>query len=413
MVADQIRELINQNELDKAIEILIQADNQEEILEMISWEGYLESACGNIKRSFEIFNKILYICEKLKNDPFFALCSTNIGFSYILKGELDLGFDYINRAFSMAENFDNSQIIGVIYNHLGVYYHLREDADKGLFYLEKAISLKDDILETLLAWLYYNAAKIYRMKNNIDKTVDYFKRSLNFFISSPNELGDEKSFGIACNLIRLIILNLDLGEIDKAKEYLSKFDILEDSNNKMVQVRKDLGTALILKMNPRAMYKFEAQKILSNIVNQEVVDNEFTIIAMVNLCDLLLDELQTYNQEEVFLELESLLNQLYTVSQDYKSHFFLVESLILKSKFALVKGKISEADELLKKANFFAREKNLNDSLARITEEQSNLSNSLKLWENLTRSGANISEKLKEIEIKEYMKHALNAVRQL
>jgi Tfp pilus assembly protein PilF len=412
MGIDQIRELIKQNKLDKAVEILIQVDNQGEILNTITWEAYFESARGNIKNSLEDFKKTLYISEKLKNDPFYALSSTNMGFAYILAGELDLAFDYIKRALSLIGNFDNPLITGVIYNHLGVYYHLREESDQGLIYLEKGISLKDDISEPLLAWLYYNAAKVYLMKKNVDKAVDYFNRSLNFFVNSTDDLVDEKSFGIACNLIRLIMLNLDLNDYKKAENYLDKFEILGDLNNRMVQVRKDLGTALILKTRSRAMYKFEAQKILSNIVNQEVLDHEMTIIAMVHLCELLIDELQTYNQEEVLLELESLLNQLYIISQDYKSYFFLIESLILKSKFALVRGKISEADELLKKANIFAEEKNLNDSLTRITEEQKHLSSSLKLWENLTLSGADISDKLKEIEIKEYMKHALNAVRQ-
>jgi hypothetical protein len=266
--------------------------------------------------------------------------------------------------------------------------------------------------DRILAWLHYNAAKSYAMKNYIDKAVVYFNESLDFFINNITELEDEAKFGIASNLFRLIILNLNLDDITKANEFLDKFDIIRDSNNKMVQIRKNLGTALILKNNPRAMYKFEAQKTLSNIINQGVVDHELTIISMVNLCDLLIDELQTYNQEEVFLELENLLNQLYTVSQDYKSYFFLIEALILKSKFALVKGKISEADELLNKASFIACEKNFNDSIERITEEQHNLSNSIKKWEHLSRSGIDISERLKEIEIKEYLKHALNAVRQ-
>jgi hypothetical protein len=43
-----------------------------------------------------------------------------------------------------------------------------------------------------------------------------------------------------------------------------------------------------------------------------------TIIAMLNLCDLLLDEWQTYNQEEVLKELMELLDKLYLVGYEYK-----------------------------------------------------------------------------------------------
>ena len=187
--------------------------------------------------------------------------------------------------------------------------------------------------------------------------------------------------------------------------------IIKDKNIPTVQLRIDLAQALILKSNPRAIQKFEAQKILQKIVNQEVIDHEFTIIAMVNLCELLLDELHTYHQGEVLLELENLLNRLYRVSQDYKSYFFLIESLILKSKLALLQDNISESDDLLRKAELLATERNNEELIEHIHLEQEELRINLKKWEVISHSDFDLKKRMDELDIREYIKRALLTLR--
>jgi hypothetical protein len=106
--------------------------------------------------------------------------------------------------------------------------------------------------------------------------------------------------------------------LNEARNLLLIFDQLNIEENKQIKLRRDLANALILKKQSRVMFKVDAQRILAKIVNDKVIDHEMTIIAMLNLCDLLLDEWQTYNQEEVLKELMELLDKLYLVGYEYK-----------------------------------------------------------------------------------------------
>ncbi|MHA1983641.1 MAG: hypothetical protein ACW967_04735 [Candidatus Hodarchaeales archaeon] len=106
--------------------------------------------------------------------------------------------------------------------------------------------------------------------------------------------------------------------MNEARNLLLIFDQLNIEENKQIKLRRDLANALILKKQSRVMFKVDAQRILAKIVNDKVIDHEMTIIAMLNLCDLLLDEWQTYNQEEVLKELMELLDKLYLVGYEYK-----------------------------------------------------------------------------------------------
>lgn len=255
----------------------------------------------------------------------------------------------------------------------------------------------------MVAWALYNIAKVYKDKNERERALVYYKRCLPLFQDFQND------YGIALTLFRLVEISIESKSLDQAERYLEEFDTL-DTSNKQVNLRKRLITALILKNSPRASQKVEAQTILQEIIDGEIIDHEFTILAMLNLCEILSEELKLSGEHDVLTEISSFLDQLYRTAQDYQSYTLIVEVLILKSRISLISGNVEEADKLLDQALIFSEEKGLKQLEMKIQKENLALKKELNRWKELTRNNVSLSERFEQSELKDYIKEAMEVV---
>ena len=76
--------------------------------------------------------------------------------------------------------------------------------------------------------------------------------------------------------------------------------------------------------------KAKALSTLEEIASDIVVDVHLHKYAIINLCELLLDEFRLYHQQDVLLEIEKYLEILYNITEKQKIPPLLIEVLIFQ-----------------------------------------------------------------------------------
>ena len=107
----------------------------------------------------------------------------------------------------------------------------------------------------------------------------------------------------------------NLEKANNCLEKISKF-LQELPSGKGVDTSKGvnliyrLSKALIFKKSKRRIKKAQSQELLTNIANEDIIIHEYTVVAMQNLCELLIDEMREEFEEEIFREILQLINKL-------------------------------------------------------------------------------------------------------
>ncbi|NIU80716.1 hypothetical protein GWN63_00475, partial [Candidatus Bathyarchaeota archaeon] len=77
-------------------------------------------------------------------------------------------------------------------------------------------------------------------------------------------------------------------------------ELNENTDNRVIDQSYRVAKAIRLRASKGVREKLEAQRILAEIVQEEVVQHTLTVTAMVHLCDLLLFELKMTGDEDLF-----------------------------------------------------------------------------------------------------------------
>ena len=128
--------------------------------------------------------------------------------------------------------------------------------------------------------------RIYAERDDFEKALKHLEKSLTIYEEVDNKLK------VSSALFSLILVGLDRMP-EQTAAYFQRLQQLKDQEaNKLVNQRYRVAEALVLKTSIRLRDKLIATELLKQIVAEEVVDHELTIIALLNLCDLLLNELR-------------------------------------------------------------------------------------------------------------------------
>ncbi|MHA2366460.1 MAG: tetratricopeptide repeat protein, partial [Candidatus Hodarchaeales archaeon] len=312
-------------------------------------------------RALEFHQKALEIKKTFGHKQGQALSYNNIGNIFHQKGELDQALDYYYRSYNIQKEFGNNQEIAGSCHNIGLIYHQKEDFGSSFEYLEKSLTLfKEEI------------------GNNLHISESLFE------------------------LIRILLANHKKTE---AENYLTQLEkCTTESENKIINQRFRLAQALFLKHGTRARQKMEAEQILQNIVDEDIVEYSITITAMQQLCEVLLEELKLYGEKEVLDETKILISKLYGIGKVQNSYLLIVESLILQAKIALLEGNIEKAKTILTQASLTAEEKQLISLHNKVKNEQKILESQLDQWKELIDRNASMFERITQAQLKQYIK---------
>ncbi|MFX0151960.1 MAG: tetratricopeptide repeat protein, partial [Candidatus Hodarchaeota archaeon] len=350
----------------------------------------------------------LAIREDIGNLQDIAGSLNNLGIIYRTKGELTKALEYFKRGLTLNIEIGNPYYIALSLNNIGDAYRAKGELEKALEYLQQSLALKEDIgnLQDIATTL-DNIGIIYRVKGELDKALDCFKRSLALEEVIGNDIWSSYT------LFYLILIALDQQDQTRAQAYLNQIQELHARTpNKKIHLRSQLAEALVLKRSKRMRDKVQAQVLLNQIVNEEDIWFEWTELAMINYCDLLLYEVKSFGDPEVWTEAKTLIQQFSTKAQDQQMSPMIVEILLLQAKFATIEGELQQALNYYDQAKLTATEKNFDLLVQKIADERRTFEVEFDKWQELNERNASLQERLKMAQIEDYIQDVLKIVSQ-
>jgi tetratricopeptide (TPR) repeat protein len=382
----------------KQSEVLLKEIKMEDPVDKTRREGTLAYCKGFVyfymsepNLSLKNLELSLKLRKKIDDKDKIARSLVMIGFYYCyLEGNLEKSMTYSKRCQMMSNDITDKTIIGYNSINLGTIYILTGELNKSMDEHKKALKIFEEFnnIQGIGSCL-NNIGEIYRNQGKYDKAFKYYKRALYL----TEKIGNP--WIVSTQLGNLCLIALEKGDINLADKYLYRMQQLSDSSDsKRIRVMYHLTKALILKTSSRAHNRAEAEKILREIVNEDMVDFELTTEALINLSDLLLVELRITSELELIEEIQSFITQLLDISESQNSYFFLAETVLLQAKLSLLTFDTVKAQRFLTQAQKIAERFKLNQLTDKIGQEREDLRKELNLWKNLKDSGAPIADRL-------------------
>ncbi|MHA1552070.1 MAG: tetratricopeptide repeat protein [Candidatus Heimdallarchaeaceae archaeon] len=353
-------------------------------------KGVIHHTEGNLNEAESHYRKSLSLWEQIGNKQEISSVLNNLGVLNRTKGELHKALGYYQKSLFLYKEFGNIDDIATSLNNIGNIFRYQGELDEALQYYKQSLDSWEEIGNSQFVSLaFYNIGEVYQQKGKLDTAIRYFKQSL----SLREKIGNKQD--IAMTLFYLISASLDSKNTKSAQRYLDRLRFIESSeNNSFIKQLRKIAEASLLKTSPRMKHRVEAQELLQKVLEEEIVDHSLTVIALIGLSELLLDELKISGDQEVFTLLQAMVSSLFDIAQHQDSHNLLVKTYWLQSQMALIDLDLEKARELLNKAQEIAERKGLRKLAISISSDHDSLLNQLSEWENLINKKAGLKERL-------------------
>ncbi|WP_455673349.1 hypothetical protein [Phocaeicola sp.] len=204
-----------------AIETTLEAlEVLEEYPEDVQYRRLIYSALGLWYGKTELYHKAL---EELNHSLRYiftpkdsSIAYANIGFVYLMRGQKDSAINFQQRALDYALIAEDSDLIITSWYDMSVFYDHFEEIDSAMVYAKKVIQNVSSSSEDYGNYCYH-LGDLYLDYNEYDSARYYLNKSI--------ELQGEKSI----SYYPLASLEADLGNFEKAYQYLDNYVLMIDS----------------------------------------------------------------------------------------------------------------------------------------------------------------------------------------
>lgn len=318
---------------------------------------------ANIKESMPYYKRSLILCEELNLKSIKAGLFIAFNAICLISGKIGQALRYINKSLEISNEINHKPLIALALNNLGGQYHEMGDLDGAMKTWEHCLEISEEI------------------------GFKYIKASvLDFIIKGAIEKGDSK----------------------KAKDYLK---ILEevDKKDKTIQVHQMylLSKALILKLSLRVHDRAESEDILKEIIKDKDGLLEIRINALLNLCDLLLKELQITGYVEILDELQIYIDELLDIAEKLQSYLYMAETYLLRARVSLLTFNLKDSKRYFTQAQQIAKQWGLTQLSLKISKEKEEFLRQMKKWENFKEKNAPLSERLELVQFDQQIERML------
>jgi tetratricopeptide (TPR) repeat protein len=380
---------------------------------------------GNHSEALESALECLKLQEKLGGASEMAYTLQILADTYLGNRNYELAIEYASRSLALFEEIGDQRGISADMAILGNIHRFKGNLNQAIKYFKQALSFKTST-NRLKAESLQILASIYQTRGEIDRALKYYKRGValaekeNFydlFVSSQLGIGTtyilkgeykiaieylnlnlslieklKNERGITNSLIFLGLAYIQLNaleEVQKILDRLKKSEIYDFAANPY-QILK----AVFLIKKGGSINRGEAYTLLKQASNN-AFNPLLKSIALVFLCDFYLEELKIFGDTEVVKEINPLIRELYTISEEQRLYGNLAEAKLLEAKVALIQLDFEEAQRLLTQAQRVAEMYGINFIAQRISEEHDNYLKKLSEWKSLKEKKAPVSERLK------------------
>ncbi|MHA1522316.1 MAG: tetratricopeptide repeat protein [Promethearchaeota archaeon] len=344
----------------------------------------------NIKHSIDLL-------EKWGPQASLARSYAGHGLGCVIRGEFNKGLIYIDKSQKICEHKESPQYrISKMLNlfSLGAIYWNKGELQSALENIKKGVSSAQTYKKPIFKHMGLNAlGKIYYELGEWDQAIKYYKEAINLA-----ENIDANKIYMLSNILNLYAT---MGDLSTAPHIFQKIEQYQDrgKDDKWFSSFYRFNKALLLKQSKRTRDLGAAQEIFKNIAHEEVTSLEMAQLAILNLCEMLLDEFKDTQNVEVLEELTPLLTRLRKVAKKRHSFKILAESYILSAKLSMIKFDFKTARQSLTQAQQIAEKTGLKRLAIKISNEHDNLLKNLEVFAQMKEDNVPISERLEKIEI--------------
>ncbi|MFW9865677.1 MAG: tetratricopeptide repeat protein [Candidatus Thorarchaeota archaeon] len=343
--------------MEKSLSLIKEINNKVDLVWMLGLMGQINHHNGALNPAKEFYEQSLEIAKEIGYNVMVQACYNGIGIIYAAQGELELAIEQYERALTLAKEIDYTFGIGAAFINLGELYQQQGKYD-----------LAQEVLE--------NSFKIFRSEGNLGYT----------------------------SLDSLFHLTLEKGDIEGAQKYLKQLkQISENVSSADVEITYRVDQAIFLKLSPRSLNRGKAEEILKEVANGETINYSATLNALVNLCDLLLSELNNTGILEIIDELNLYISKLLAVAEKNQSYLVLTETYLLQSRLSLLTYNFKETRQSLIKAQEIAEKYGLSRLAVKISNEHDEFLNQQNMWEDLKESDANLNKRIELSGLNQHM----------
>jgi tetratricopeptide (TPR) repeat protein len=384
-------------DMDKALNYFQKSYEQKKKLGLKNELSYSLVNIGlvyRVRREFDKalthFERALSHLKELSGKLEVATFYSQIGHVYKDKGELDQALHYYTLAVNEREEYGHTFTIALSYLDIGNVFRVRGDLDQALSYFEKSLpTFKEMKRADFVATCMGDIGLIYHAKGDFSEALNYIKASLSIWESMENNIWYSEW------LFYLIRVLTDAKKLDEAEEILEELKIINNKEDlELIRQRTELASALILKNKKRARDKVKAEEIFEKIVKEEILDSELTVLALLSLSELLLEELQLTSNVQLIDDIDNLLEQLFEIAVDQNNFALKAETYWLQAKVALINLELNKAREFFTLAQVTAEGKGLKRLAIKISEDHDRLLNQFAMWNDFIKSNASLDERM-------------------
>ena len=228
-----------------------------------------------------------------------------------------------------------------------------------------------------------------------DQAINYYEKALSIAENSGSKF---KIIEIWSNLLESYIFT---GKITAAQQIIQKMEHYRDKekNSKYIDLVYRMSKAQLLKVSTRTRDLGLAQEMFQDITHEDAIYTEITQLAILNLCEMLLDEFEKTHNSDALDEFSSLLQRLKQAAENQHSNRVLAETYILEAKVNLLHFELKRARLLLSQAQQIAELYGLKRLTLKISNEHDKLLHNLDVWDQMKKDNAPISERFEKIDI--------------
>jgi tetratricopeptide (TPR) repeat protein len=339
-------------ELEKAIELFEESSEMREKMDReiwmrrsIPWVRALTAwKKGNLDDAISLMRETVDFYESIKDYYHANLNSVNLAAMYFDQGKVDHALDLTLKALDNLPSSSQNYTIGLAQQLLGRIYHVKGDFNLALDHAHKSLNVQTKM---------------------------------------------EVTHHLMDTLLLLVSISIDKGDVNLAKNYLEKLEkITKENKSRYFNQTLEVGKALILKASTRPRNWIKAIEFLEKVVKDDVLNHTLTVFAMINLCELLINEFSISGDTEVLLELENYTETLAMIAKKQNAYHLTIETnnirlltLWLKAQFSIVEIDIQKARKLLVQARNMADEEGLLRLAEKITRQQGELITRIDHWD--------------------------------
>ncbi|MFX0205327.1 MAG: hypothetical protein ACFFDT_05030 [Candidatus Hodarchaeota archaeon] len=148
--------------------------------------------------------------------------------------------------------------------------------------------------------------------------------------------------------------------------------------------------------------------MLQEILQEEIIDLNLTLYAMLYFCELLLQELKFTGSEDIITEIKTIIERFHALAENQFSYHWLPQIYLLDSSLALLELDVDRSQQLLNKATTLAEEKGLQKLTIEIYREYETFTGHFSRWERIVEQKPSIEEVIELTQLGDLINRMIN-----